>query len=64
MKKDIYFLVLIFGGIAVMLLTSLLFEWSFIQGEISRKIVVYALMFLEAFIIFKKLVDAGTRKSE
>lgn len=57
MKRDVYYLLLIFGGISVMLLTSLLFEWEFIQRDISRKIVVWSLMLLEAFIFVKKLFN-------
>jgi len=57
MKRDVYYLLLIFGGISVMLLTSLLLEWDFIQRDISRKIVVWSLMLLEAFVIFKKLFN-------
>lgn len=57
MKRDVYYLLLIFGGISVMLLTSLLLEWDFIQRDISRKIVVWSLMLLEAFVVFKKLFN-------
>ena len=57
MKRDVYYLLLIFGGISVMLLTSILLEWDFIQRDISRKIVVWSLMLLEAFVIVKKLFN-------
>lgn len=57
MKRDVYYLLLIFGGISVMLLTSILLEWDFIQRDISRKIVVWSLMLLEAFVVFKKLFN-------
>lgn len=64
MKKDLYYLSVIVVGFFVLFFTSLLLEWSFVQDRVVRQVLVYVIMLLEAFIIYKNLFNgnSGARK--
>lgn len=55
--KDSYYLAVIVFGFALLFVVSLLLEWSFIQERVVRQIVVYVLMLLICFVMFKLLFN-------
>lgn len=52
-NKNLISLLIIIVGLSFVMLTSLLLDWSFIQKQFSRQIIVYLMMILEIYVFYK-----------
>lgn len=57
MKQNITVLLLLLLLFVLPLVTSVLLDWSFIQEEKSRKLLVYWLMFVEIIVTLLLLIQ-------